>query len=165
MLYLPFYAVKKRRWDVGFGVTICVAAYLTVFPLLYALHPNFFITSFAVSFVLGPFALMLGNYSQHIFVNPDDPTSNYGLACNHINAPFNKLTFNDGYHITHHVSSITHWSEMPLHFIQHLDAYEAGGALIFQNIAFDELTFNVFAGEAGLRRLAKQVIQIVPEHL
>ena len=73
------------------------------------------------------------------------------------------LTFNDGYHITHHVSSITHWSEMPLHFIRHLDAYEQGGAIIFNEIAFDDITFNVFAGDAGLRRLAKQVIQIVPK--
>merc|ERR1719487_941084 len=129
MLYLPFYAIKKRRFDVAAGVALCVAVYLSVF-------------------LLGPIALMLGNYSQHIFVNPDDPTSNYGLACNHINAPFNMLTFNDGYHITHHVSSITHWSEMPKHFIEHLDAYEKGGAFIFQGIAFDDITLSVFAGEA-----------------
>ena len=69
------------------------------------------------------------------------------------------------YHITHHVSSITHWSEMPLHFIRHLDQYEAGGAILFQGIAFDDITFNVFAGEKGLRRLAKKVVQITPNHL
>ena len=113
MLYLPFYAIKKRRFDIGFAVLACVAAYCATFPIIYNYHSIFFINSLGVSFVLGPFALMLGNYSQHIFVNPDDPKSNYGLACNHINAPFNMLTFNDGYHITHHVSSITHWSEMP----------------------------------------------------
>jgi len=163
MLYLPFYAIRKRRFDVAGGVALCVAVYLALFPLIYTLRPEFFLTTFAVSFVLGPFALMLGNYSQHIFVNPDDPTSNYGLACNHINAPFNMLTFNDGYHITHHCSSITHWSEMPLHFIQHLDSYEKGGAIIFQGIAFDDITFNVFAGEKGLRNLATKVIQIVPD--
>ena len=163
MLYLPFYALKKRRLDVGLGVALCVGVYLSFFYVTYNLHANFFLTSFAVSFILGPFALMLGNYSQHIFVNPDDPTSNYGLACNHINAPFNMLTFNDGYHITHHVSSITHWSEMPLHFIQHLDQYEAGGALLFQGIAFDDITLNVFQGEKGLKYLASKVIQIVPD--
>merc|ERR1719311_1703588 len=159
MLYLPFYAIQKRRFDVAFGVLLCVGVYLCVLPLLYAIAPYFFLTSFVVSFGLGPIALMLGNYSQHIFVNPDDPTSNYGLACNHINAPFNMLTFNDGYHITHHVSSITHWSEMPLHFIQHLDQYEANGAIIFRDIPFDEITFSVWQGEKGLRKLASKVIQ------
>jgi len=165
MLYLPFYAFRKRRFDVGVAVAFCVAVYLAAFPLLYQTMPYFFITNFAISFVLGPFALMLGNYSQHIFVDPNNPQSNYGLACNHLNAPFNMLTFNDGYHITHHVSSITHWSEMPLHFIQHIDQYEKGGAILFKGIPFDDVTFNVFAGEKGLRRLASKVIQITPEHL
>merc|ERR1719353_1140701 len=163
-LYLPFYAMRKRRFDVAVGVALLVSVYLSSFYLLYTLRPYFFITSLAVSFVLGPLALMLDNYSQHIFVDPDNPTSNYKLACNHINAPFNMLTFNDGYHITHHCSSITHWSEMPLHFIQHLDQYEKGNAIIFQGIAFDDITFNVFAGEKGLRNLATKVIQITPEH-
>jgi len=163
MLYLPFYALRKRRFDIALAVAGCVAVYLSAFPLIYSYHPVFFINSLAVSFVLGPFALMLGNYSQHIFVNPDAPQSNYGLACNHINAPFNMLTFNDGYHITHHVSSITHWSEMPIHFIKHLDKYEEGGAILFQGINFDDVTFSVFAGETGLKRLASKVVQIVPK--
>ena len=147
MVYLPFYAVQKKRYDIALGMLACFGVYFSAFPLLHATVPYFFYTTFGVSFVLGPFALMLGNYSQHIFVDPANPQSNYGLACNHLNAPFNMLTFNDGYHITHHVSSITHWSEMPLHFIRHLDAYEAGGAIIFRELTFDDITFNVFAGE------------------
>lgn len=165
MLYLPFYALQKRRVDIACAVLACVAGYLAAFPIIYSYHPVFFINCFGVSFILGPFALMLGNYSQHIFVNPDAPKSNYGLACNHINAPFNMLTFNDGYHITHHVSSITHWSEMPKHFIEHLDKYEEGGAIIFQGINFDDVTFAVFAGDSGLKRLASKVVQITPKHL
>ena len=152
MLYLPFYALQKKRYDVALGMLACFGVYFSVFPLMHATVPYFFYTTFGVSFVLGPFALMLGNYSQHIFVDPANPQSNYGLACNHVNAPFNMLTFNDGYHITHHVSSITHWSEMPLHFIRHLDAYEAGGAIIFRELTFDDITFNVFAGEKVHRR-------------
>jgi hypothetical protein len=163
MLYLPFYALRKKRFDIAFATMACCALYVYSFPIIYAYHPNFFLTSLGVSFLLGPFALMLGNYSQHIFVDPDNPKSNYGLACNHINAPFNMLTFNDGYHITHHVSSNTHWSEMPIHFIQHLDKYEQGGAILFQGINFDDVTFSVFAGEKGLRRLAKKVVQLTPE--
>ena len=165
MLYLPFYAFQKRRFDVALATMACCTVYLITFPMLYAMHPVFFITSLAVPFVLGPFALMLGNYSQHIFVDPDAPTSNYGLACNHINAPFNMLTFNDGYHITHHVTSITHWSEMPLHFIKNLDKYEEGGAIIFQGIPFDDVTLSVFAGDRGLKRLASKVVQITPNPL
>ena len=82
-----------------------------------------------------------------------------------VNAPFNMLTFNDGYHITHHVVSICHWSEMPLHFIKNLDKYEEGGALIFKGLTFEELTFAAFAGDKGLRKLAKHVVPITPKPL
>merc|ERR1711998_676412 len=74
------------------------------------------------------------------------------------------VTFNDGYHITHHVTSHTHWSEMPVHFIKNLDKYEQGGAIIFKEIMFDDIFFHVMFGERGLRRLAKKVVQITPEH-
>ena len=53
---------------------------------------------------------------------------------------------------------------MPKHFIEHLDKYEEGGAILFQGINFDDVTFAVFAGDAGLKRLASKVIQITPKH-
>jgi len=163
--YLPFYAVQKRRYQLAaaFAGTFCVYSY--VFRALYNWHPAFFLAQFGVSFAIGPIALMLGNYSQHIFVDPASPESNYSLACNHIAAPFNMTTFNDGYHITHHVTSITHWSEMPIHFVKNLDKYEAGGAIIFKEICFDDIFFMVITGEWGLRRLAKKYyVHLTPEH-
>jgi len=134
-----------------------------IMPRLCVLHSNWFIASLGIPFALGPVALMVGNYSQHIFVNPDDPTSNFGLACNHLAAPFNMLTFNDGYHLTHHLTSRCHWSEMPLHFIKNLDKYEAEGALCFHTINFDEISGLVLSGK--LKRLAKYVVQLTPKHL
>jgi hypothetical protein len=35
--------------------------------------------------------------------------------------------------------------------------------LLFQGIAFDDITLNVFQGEKGLKYLASKVIQIVPD--
>lgn len=121
MLYLPFYAIKKRRFDLAalsFWTTSC---YLGAYFLLSNLCPMFFYISLGTAFLIGPIALMLGNFSQHIFIDPRDPASNYGLATNHLCVPFNMLTFNDGYHITHHVNSHCHWSEMPLQFIHNIE--------------------------------------------
>ena len=39
-----------------------------------------------------------------------------------------------------------------------------GGALLFQGITFDDITFSAFMGERGLRWLAKKVVQITPQH-
>ena len=54
---------------------------------------------------------------------------------------------------------------MPTHMIEHLDLYEQGGAILFQGIPFDDVAFNVFKGEPGLRYLAKKVVQIRPDPL
>ena len=34
---------------------------------------------------------MLGNWSQHIFINPDQPRNNYHLTYNVINSDFNQV--------------------------------------------------------------------------
>jgi len=165
LLYLPYYAVRKKRYGIAVGTVLTSVGYVATYVKLSAIAPVFFTTSLGVSALLGPFMLMLGNFSQHIFVDPERPTSNYALACNHVAAPFNMLTFNDGYHITHHVSSIIHWADMPRHFIEHLDAYEKGGAIIFEGIDFNDITINAWRGEKGLAWLAKRIVQITPEKL
>lgn len=97
-------------------------------------------------------------HNQHMFINPERPTSNYGLTVNMTKAPFNMCTFNDGYHIAHHSNSVMHWSEMPLHFIHNLDTYEAEDALVFHSISYEEMAALVFTGR--LERLASYVVQL-----
>jgi len=91
---------------------------------------------FLIPVLVGTLALSFGNYSQHIFINPDSPKSNYSLAYNCVNCPDNMKTFNDGYHIVHHIQSQLHWSELPQGFIQDLDNCIKEDAIIFNGIGF-----------------------------
>ena len=43
--------------------------------------------------------------SQHIFVDPAAPASNYRLTYNCVGVADNQRSFNDGYHIVHHTNS------------------------------------------------------------
>lgn len=158
ILYLPFYAVIKRRYSLAVLSLWTTTCYFASYYLLSHVAPLFFYVSLGSSFIMGPFALMLGNFSQHIFVKPEDPACNYGLATNHLCVPFNMITFNDGYHITHHVNSHCHWSTMPLHFIQNIEQYEKGGALCFEGLNFTEVSMAVFTGQ--LDWLATKIVQL-----
>ncbi|KAL1518920.1 hypothetical protein AB1Y20_003192 [Prymnesium parvum] len=158
MLYLPFYAFTKRRFGLAALSIWTTACYLGTYYLLSHHSPIFFNISLGTAFLIGPIALMLGNFSQHIFIDPRDPSSNYGLATNHLCAPFNMVTFNDGYHITHHVNSHCHWSEMPLHFIKNIEQYEKGGAICFRGLNFLDVSTAIFAGKFDY--LAKQIVQL-----
>ena len=62
---------------------------------------------------------------QHMFINPANPRSAFGMAYNCVASPDNSCTFNDGYHILHHLNSMTHWSDLPQRFIHYLDQHVA----------------------------------------
>lgn len=54
--------------------------------------------------------------SQHIFIDPSAPRSDYHLTYNCVGCQDNQRTFNDGYHVVHHVNSKIHWADMPAQF-------------------------------------------------
>ena len=60
---------------------------------------------FVLPFWVSSLALMFGNWSQHIFIDPGAPRSSYRLTYNCINCPDNRRTYNDGFHIVHHLNS------------------------------------------------------------
>lgn len=64
-------------------------------------------------FCLTAVLLMQGNFTQHMFINPETPFDNFSLAFNSVSCFANQLTYNDGYHIIHHMNSRMHWSKMP----------------------------------------------------
>lgn len=78
---------------------------------------------FLMTHFLALIAMSFGNFNQHVFVNPDCPGSNYGLAYNCLNHPTNQTTFLDGYHIIHHLYPRLHWSEMPQKFVDTLEEH------------------------------------------
>jgi len=164
ILYLPYYALQKNRWGLALFSVICTISYFSLVQMLYNYHPAVFFISFGFSSGFGPLMLMFGNFGQHMFVDPKDPTSNYGLTVNLIASPFNMQTFNDGYHIVHHLSARRHWSEMPLHFIKNIDKFESERSIIFKEINYEEMNMLVYTGQ--LRKLAsKYLVQLRPDPL
>lgn len=155
IIELPMYCIKSRRWQHVKSVSAGLLGYVLGICLM-ANFVNFTATMwvFVVPYFIVMTALSLGNYSQHIFVNPDNHSDNYHLTYNCIDHPANKTTFNDGYHVIHHANARLHWSELPQQFLKTLDKHRDSGSLTFKNIHFFDVGVMVLTGQ--LRTLVEK---------
>jgi len=158
---LPLYCVKSKRLDrlptilsgiVGWaGSIFFLAKYVNFWATLWVFIVPYFVCFLALSF---------GNWSQHMFVDPTRPESNYALTYNCIDHFVNQRTFNDGYHVIHHYNARLHWSEMPKHF--HSEAVQKRhleeGALTFRDIHFFDVGILVMTGR--LHKLAEHYVHL-----
>eukprot|EP00913_Durusdinium_trenchii_P032395 g30332.t1 len=168
---LPLYCLQTKRWDWGSTLVAGLSSYAFCLWFL-AKYVNFTGTfyAFMLPYVVAMTALAFGNWSQHIFVNPEDSLSNFGLTYNCIDNGANKRTFNDGYHAIHHINARLHWSELPSYFLENqdkckqmtmLEKHIAGGALTFRGVDFFEV--GVFTMTKQLDKLAKYYVHLGPE--
>jgi len=67
--------------------------------------------------------MMAGNWAQHAFIDAASPDNNYRNSITCINAYYNRVCFNDGYHIAHHLKPTQHWTEMPAELLANRAKY------------------------------------------
>lgn len=144
---LPLYAFWRRRYGLLAQALGSLAAFATVAALLQRVSPVATLWVLVVPFFVSSLAMMFGNWSQHIFIDPAHSRSSYGLTYNIINSEENMKTFNDGYHIIHHVNSKLHWTQLPVRFMETLEKHAEEDALVFDGLSFFEIGFLVFTGQ------------------
>jgi len=178
LVTLPMWAFYKRNWSVMGEVCLGVGLWITMQVFLYQHgHGLYVFYQFQVPFLISSFALMFGNFSQHIFVDPyvantPDLLSSYKYNCaltiNVINHFDNQVAFNDGYHITHHVKPTCHWTEMPLEFLTNLERYAEHDAVVFDRSGFFDIGFNLiirskFDYDGAWKFLVDRFVHFTPE--
>lgn len=168
---LPIYALSKRRFDLAFyafgGASLwCLGIYLT-----WSINAPFAIWTFIVTFIWYNFLLMFGNFGQHIFIHPKVATMdeknkhgypfNCAIAYQSINGMDNLFTFNDGYHVTHHVNSRIHWTQHMEHFLTNLEKYVENDTLVIDGLGVPEVGFFCFIGRLDI--VADHVVHFTKE--
>jgi len=98
---------------------------------------------FIIPFLLCRFLMMAGNWVQHAFIDPRDPSNPYLNSITCINSRYNRRCFNDGYHIGHHIKSNRHWTEMPVEFRDNLARYRDEDAVIFEGTDYFIIWLNL----------------------
>ncbi len=113
---------------------------------------------FILPFVISRIIMMLGNWAQHAFIDPDDPGNAYKNSITCINTKYNHQCWNDGYHISHHQKPSMHYTEYPVYFQKTIDEYAEHNAVVFDGIHYLHVFFYLMAKRYDL--LAKNFVNI-----
>ena len=173
---LPYYAFKRRRWDLFAGCASGMWGGMGLYLYLRTINPIAAFWTMAAPFIAVSMGLMFGNWSQHAFVKPEDPRCDFGLAYTVLNHPDNQRSFNDGWHTLHHVNSQIHWSEFPAKFVERLAEHGEKDALVFDGIGVFDVGFALFARNLGFladryvnvgqkKRSRDEVIELLKDRL
>jgi fatty acid desaturase len=129
--FLYFFSRKRKKFymrltagEISFYI-FCVAMCFV------NLQATMFI--FIIPFVFARIVMMLGNWTQHAFVTPDDLEDN---TINCINTNYNKTCWNDGYHAVHHTRPALHYTDIPSEFLKNLDEFSKKKILVFDGIHY-----------------------------
>jgi hypothetical protein len=145
-LYLGYYALKTGRIGTFIWYSVSWVAFIGIVVGLGSVNP---IGTFWMVIVHSMFVgllLMQGNFAQHMYIDPKRRFDNFGLAFNYVNHFCNQRTYNDGYHIIHHMNSKLHWSKVPQWFMDNIERFAVKESIIFNGIDTLEAWFFTVTG-------------------
>ena len=128
-MYLFLRKRKKMYMRLSYGeLSFYIACILLCFINLKAA-----LAVIIIPFVFARIVMMLGNWAQHAFVNPQNLDDN---TINCINTRYNQTCWNDGYHAVHHLRPALHYTEIPIEFMKNKDKFAEEKILVFDGIHY-----------------------------
>ena len=155
---LPYCLFRKQRYKVAAHCISGELIFLTSIYFLFTFRPIATTFVFILPTIVISFALMDGNWKQHIFVDPDDAGNNYKSTYTCINTPSNALNFNDGYHVEHHQNPGMPWYRLPEYFQSQIANYAKYDGFIFTGIGSGQVGKLVLNGK--LDQLAEHYLNV-----
>jgi fatty acid desaturase len=113
---------------------------------------------FIIPLLFARLVMMLGNWTQHAFIDREHPENLYTSSINCINTKYNVICWNDGYHIIHHLRPGMHYTEMPGEFLKLKDHFARNKALVFDKINY--LHIFIFLLTKRYDKLADNLVNI-----
>ena len=96
---------------------------------------------FIIPVIYARFIMMMGNWTQHCFVDQRDPEGHFSSTFNCINNVYNQNCWNDGYHAIHHYNPGLHYTEIPGVFMKNIENFKKNKTFIFDGIHYLHIFF------------------------
>ncbi|KAJ5295915.1 hypothetical protein N7508_010736 [Penicillium antarcticum] len=161
-LDLPLYFLGKGQYSTAFRTAFWeFSNYIAIAFLYKHCHAQATFCVFVLPLLTLRAGLMAGNWGQHAFVDPSDPSSDFRSSVTLIDVASNRFCFNDGYHTSHHLHPRRHWREHPLALLRDQERYSDERALVFRNVDYMMLTVKLL--QKDYLHLARCMVPIGPE--
>ncbi|EFX01183.1 phosphoinositide 3-kinase regulatory subunit 4 [Grosmannia clavigera kw1407] len=154
-------AVRAGFWELS-SYVLLVGSYLLGSRAVLVTAPGAAFCVFLLPFAIMRMGLMLGNWGQHAFVDPDSPDSDFRSSITLVDVASNRVCFNDGYHTSHHLNPRRHWRDHPRAFVRQKRVYAAERALVFFGIDYLEITLRLILWQ-DYKHLALCLAPLGPE--
>ncbi|KAJ5206978.1 Fatty acid desaturase type 1 [Penicillium cf. griseofulvum] len=142
-LELPWYFIRKGQYSTSFKTAFWEFSNFLAIALLFRYDAQATLCVFLLPLWTLRVGFMAGNWAQHAFVDPRDPSSDFKSSITLIDVASNRFCFNDGYHTSHHLHPRRHWREHPVALLRDQERYSDEQALVFQNVDYFMLTVNL----------------------
>lgn len=91
---------------------------------------------FIIPFFFARLVMMLGNWTQHAFIDPTNPDNVFTNSIICINTAYNHTCWNDGYHTIHHYRPGMHYTDLPGEFLKLKDNLADNKTFVFSDIHY-----------------------------
>jgi len=137
LVELPIYFINRSQYYYAFSMVSGECSCYLIYSYLWSYNPLAITFVFLVPRGIILFGMMSGNFVQHAFVDPRDSENSFKNSITCIDCHYNTLSFNDGYHSSHHINPLRHWSEHSKFFIDNVPHIKTiGGGIVFKNIDY-----------------------------
>src|SRR6185295_16460645 len=130
------YFFRRKRKKMYRKVTVSEVGFMVIVTGLCFLNLKATLMVLLIPFIFARFVMMLGNWTQHAFVDPDEPENDFASNIICLNTSYNHKCWNDGYHAIHHVRPGAHYTELPVIFNQMLPSFKEHRTIIFEKINY-----------------------------
>lgn len=96
---------------------------------------------FIIPLMFARLVMMLGNWTQHAFVDVEHPEDGLTNSVICINTAYNHKCWNDGYHAFHHIRQAAHYTEYPGMMQSHQEEMASKKTLVFNGIHYLHIFF------------------------
>ncbi|HMR84565.1 MAG TPA: fatty acid desaturase, partial [Niabella sp.] len=150
------YKRKRKKLYTRFTIGEWVYIFFCIGMCFVNLKPTLIV--FVIPLIFARFVMMLGNWTQHSFIDRSNPDDIFTNSINCINTKYNHVCWNDGYHIIHHLRPGMHYTDMPGEFWKRKDEFAEKKAIVFDGIHY--LHIFIYLMTRQYHKLADNLVNI-----